>query len=123
MPRHRLTMPPAFLVAAGVLLLAAAPGCGSSDDDGSMADAVAAATTCAELRDTYEADAVTDEDAVMIADRLVEIAEADYAEDGTLDDLLDCNSVIRDLDGAHASAFQGIDLEEIDLHDGSARNG
>jgi hypothetical protein len=120
---HHLEWPLSCSVVVGVLLLATASGCGSSDDDGSITEAVAAAATCAELSDTYEAGAVSDEDAVMIADRLVEIAEADYAEDGTLDELLECNSVIRDLDSAHASAFQGIDLEEIDLHDGNARNG
>jgi hypothetical protein len=106
-----------------VLALSAAPACVSSDGDGSISDAVAAATTCAELRDTYEISALTDGEAVLIADRLVEIAEADYAEDQVLDDLFECNSVIADLGTAHASAFDGIDLEEIDLYDGNARNG
>jgi len=105
------------------LALSVAAGCGSNDEAGSFSDAVAATTTCAELRATYEISAVTDEDAVLIADRLVEIAEADYAEDGVLDELIACNSVIRDLDNAHASTVDGIDLEEIDLYDGNARNG
>lgn len=104
--------------ALGVLALGA---CG--DDDPSTADAVADASTCTELVDSYQVDAVTDEEAALIAARLIELTEADFADDGVLDDLLTCNRVIRDLDKAHPSAFAGIDLEVMDLNDGNARSG
>jgi hypothetical protein len=100
------------------LALSTAPGCGSDDESDSISDA----ETCAELRNSYEISAVTDGDAELIADRLVEIAEADYAEDGVLDDP-DCSLVIRDLDSAHASAVDGIGVGGFEILDGKARNG
>ena len=98
-----------------------AGGCG--DDGPSTSNAVAEASTCEELRDAYDIDSLTDEDAELVGERLVSLAEADFAEDRVLDDKLACNSVIRDLDPNHSSAVAGIDLEEMELFDGKARNG
>ncbi len=96
----------------GLVAIALSVGaCGN--DDPTTADAVAAASTCAELVDAYEVDSVNDEEAELIAARLVALAEADFAEDGILDDKATCNRVIFDLDPNHASAFEGIDLEEM----------
>lgn len=103
---------------SATLVLAA---CG--DDDTSTADAVAEASTCAELVDAYEVDTVTNEEAELIANRLVELAEADFADDGVLDERLACGQVVRELDPRHAAAFEGIDLEAMGQTDGRARNG
>ena len=83
------------------------------DDDPSTADAVADASTCAELVDAYDRESVTPEEAELIADRLEELARADVAEDGVLDDLVTCSRVIRELDPEHPSAFEGLDLEAM----------
>jgi hypothetical protein len=105
-------------VACGALVLS---GCG--DDDPSTADDVADASTCAELLDAYDADAVTDAEAQLIAARLVELAEADFAEDGVLDEKTTCNQVIFELDPEHSDAFEGIDLEEMGTEVDQADNG
>ena len=105
-----------------VSILAAASGCGSTGG-GSLREAVATVTTCADLRKAYEVSATSEQDALLIADRLVEIVESDYAEDGKLDERSQCSLVIADLDGPYPRAFDGIDLDEIDLHGGNARNG
>jgi len=66
---------------------------------------------------------VTADEAELIAARLVDLAEADFADDGVFDDKLVCSQVIRDLDPVHAEAFEGIDLEELEQEGGQADNG
>ena len=114
----RRTRWPIIAALSGALSLGA---CGSGDP--STADAVAGASTCAELVDAYEVGDVTTEEAELIAARLVDLAEADFADDGVFDDLVVCNQVIRELDPEHAAVFEGIDLEELERANGQARNG
>lgn len=75
-------------------LVVLAAACGS-DEDASTTETVNDAATCQELVDEVDFTEISEEDAILVASRMYEIAGEQVADDGLVDEEFPCSTIIR----------------------------
>ncbi len=89
-------------VAACVATLVTACG---SDGGASTADVVNDASTCQDLLDEIDFTEISEDEAVLVASRMYEIAAEQVADDGVIDEEFPCSTVIRRIDDVYPDAI------------------
>lgn len=98
-----------------VFLSVFAAACGS-DDDASTAAVATDATTCQQLVDEIDFTEISEDDAILVASRMYEIAGGQVADDGVVDEELPCSTIIRRIEDRFPDAvtdgYRKVELDD-----------
>ena len=98
-----------------VFLSVFAAACGS-DDDASTAEVATDATTCQELVDEIDFTEISEDDAILVASRMYEIAGEQVADGGVVDEEFPCSTIIRRIEDRFPDAvtdgYRKVELDD-----------